>query len=505
MPVPGSVPGFSVGVVTRTRDRPLFVGRALRAVLAQTHADWRLVLVNDGGDAGALRAHLAAEGLALPPERITILDNPASRGRAAAFNQGLTALDTDFVACLDDDDSWEPDFLEALLALYAENAPLIPDLGGAASGLTAVLEDLVPGPDGPRIQILGEDGLPNAFRRSDFLLGAIAYATYRHDLYPVQWLLKRQAVADLGGFPEAFEVMEDRAFLLRFVQHWRIATLDRPLAHHHRRVRRAEDQDRSAEMNTLDNPSYDWRRFSDLALPSLATPPGAEADLPQLLRAVGASVVKELNDETSALWHKINGEAQGLHARLEAIEARVGAHPPPAPLAPPRARTAWSLWQAVGARPIGYPLGAGTPFLGRLSLSLAGAADGLLLHADPETRTFQIQVPLTGAWCALELSLAGLGRPGQALDCELILGLPGGGLFETALVVAERRLAARPRHELILRHVHAAPESGGSLRLSRRFEAADLARDPQAKFSIVLPREARNLRLRLDDLAVVTS
>lgn len=499
--------GFSVGVVTRTRDRPLFVVRALRAVLAQTHADWRIVLVNDGGDPGILRARIRAEGLEprLPPERLVILDNPTSRGRAAAFNQGLAALETDFVACLDDDDSWDPEFLTALLALHAQNAALIPDLGGVAAGVTAIREDIVTGPDGrQRIETLGEDGLPNAFRRGDFLLGPIAYATYRHDLYPVQWLLKRQAAADLGGFPDAFEVMEDRAFLLRFLQRWRIAMLDRPLAFHHRRARRAEDAGQSAEMNTLDNPSYDWRRFSDLALPTLTSPPEGPADLPTLLRAVGASVVKELNDETSALWHKINGEAQGLRARLDALEARIAGSRAPEPIDHPPQRIAWSLWTAVGARAIGYPLAVATPFLGRLSLSHAGAAEGLLLHADPQARDCQIQLPQTGAWCALELSLAGLGVAGRGLSCDLILSLPGGGLFETALVVAERRLAGKPRHALIERHVHAAPE-GAPLRLTRQFEPEALRRDPQAKFSIVLPREARNLRLRLHDLIVVAT
>src|SRR5690606_21756644 len=132
----------------------------------------------------------------------------------------------------------------------------------------------------------------------------------------------------------------------------------------------------------------------------------------------------------------------------------------------PRHRIAWSLWPAVGAAAIGYPLGVRTPFLGRLSLAHAGPAEGLLPHADPESRAFQIQVPQTGAWCALELSLAGLGVPGRGLACDLLIGLPGGGLFETALVVAERRLAGKPRHELIERHVHAAPE-GATLRLTR--------------------------------------
>lgn len=504
-----------VGIVTRTRDRPLFVVRALAAVLAQTCGDWRIVLVNDGGDPAALRAAIAAAGIApsLPPGRLAILDNPAARGRAAAFNQGLAALDTEFVACLDDDDTWHPEFLATLLALYDANAPLIPDLGGVAAGVTALREDLVVGPDGRmRIEPLGEDGLPNAFRRADFLIGPIAYATYRHDLYPVQWLLRRQAVADLGGFPERFEVMEDRAFLLRFVQHWRIATSDRRLAFHHRRVRRQGDTGQTAELNTLDNPSYDWRRFSDLALPALTTPaaaagaagaPAPGADLPGLMRAVGASIVRELNDETSALWHKVNGEAAGLRARLEALEARlvpggVAAAEATADLGRP---PAWSLWAAAGPAQIGYAIAPATPVLDRLSLSYPGTGAGLLLHADPDRRLMQLQVPQTGDWCALELALDGLGQPDRPLQSALVMALPAGGLFETALVVAERDRLGRIRSTVAETHVHAA-DAGVPLRLRRDVPAPRPDGTGVRKLSIVLPRQAANLRLWLHDWAV---
>lgn len=487
----------SVGIVTRTRDRGLFLGRALGAVLAQTHPDWRLVVVNDGGDPAALRRAVAPLLERFAPGQLTLIDNPASRGRAAAFNQGLAALDTRFVCCLDDDDSWAPDFLAELVAFHARNAPLIPDLGGVAALVTALLEDVVTGPDGaPAIVPMGEDGLPNAFHRRDFLLGPLAYATYRHDLYPVQWMLDRQAVAAAGGFPEQFEVMEDRAFLMRFLQSRRIAILDRKLAFHHRRVRRVADRGQSAELNTLDNPSYDWRRYSELAMPALTTPADApEAPLAAMVRAVGAAVLRELNDETSALWHKVHGEAAELRARLERIEARLGG-PQPAPVDP--AGALWSLWQAVGEAEIGYALGIGVPFLGRLILSHQGASEGLLFHAAPWRREAILQVPDTGPWCALELDLAGLAPAGRGLRIELAAGLAGGGLIQTAVA---RRAGFGRGFELAEAHVHAAP-GGGAIRLCRSLPAAlvDPARRP--RLSIVLPRQAANLRLHLHDLVV---
>lgn len=508
----GQPAALSVGIVTRTRDRSAFVVRALGCVLEQTYTDWHLVLVNDGGDPTALRDAIAAAGLSqrFPPGRLTILDNAGSRGRAQAFNQGLAALETDFVACLDDDDSWNPEFLQALVAFHAANAPLIADLGGVAAGVTALREDVVTDAEGRQsIVALGEDGLPNAFLRGDFLISPIAYATYRHDLYPVQWILRREAVLAAGGFPEEFEVMEDRAFLLRFLQGWRIAMLDRKLAFHHRRVRRAEDGRQSAEMNTLDNPSYDWRRFADLALPPQTVTEDAEAaDLPRLVRAVGAAVVRELNDETSALWHKVDGESAGLRARIEALEARLaGGAPMAAQLTGDpatggkTARPVWALWPAVGEERLGFGLSPGQRFCERLELSYQGAPAGLLLHADPDRKLMQLQIPQTGDWCALELVLDALAVPGRGLTCRLVLDLPAGGLFETALVESHPARNGTWRHALRDTHVHSA-EAHGPLSLSRRIDPEALAAGV-TKLSLILPRSATNLRLRLQELVVI--
>jgi len=493
-------PDPRVGVVVRTRDRPLFVTRALRAVLAQTCPAWRLVLVNDGGDAALLEAALAADGLsaAFAGGAMRVLHLPASVGRSEAFNTGVRALDTEFVCCLDDDDTWHPAFLESLLDLHDQTRPLVADLGGVASLVTAVREDLVSVEGVETLVTLGEDDLPHAFRRTDFFLNPVAYATYRHDLYPVQWMLNRAATLAAGGFPPAFSVMEDRAFLTRFLERWRVAILDRKLAFHHRRARRKGDTSQSVAMNTLDNPSYDWRLFSDLAKVPLNAEDGAEGPL---IRAAAATVIKELNDETSALWHKINGESATLRARIDALDARIGGTTAaPEVEAPPDTR-AWSLWDVVGEQDAGYVLGAGTPFLDRLSLSMTEGQPGLLMHASPTQRRLAVQVPRTQDWAAVEVSLAGLAMKGQGLRCELIVSHPQGYLFETALSLHLRDRLGRKSHVFEGSHVHSCPP-GGSLRVVRDFPAEWLARSDQPRLSIALPRQALDFRFACHDLVI---
>lgn len=500
-----------VGIVVRTRDRPLFVARALQAVLGQTSTDWALALVNDGGDAKPLNAAIEDAGLqgAFDDGRMTLMSLPRSIGRSAAFNHGARALDTQFVCCLDDDDTWDPGFVENLLAFHDQTRPLAPDLGGVACLVTAIREDIITQADGTQaIVVQGTDTLPHAFRRDDFFLNPIAYATYRHDLYPVQWMLDREAVLKAGGFPVDFSVMEDRAFMARFLQTWRVAILDQHLAFHHRRVRRSGDTTQTVDMNTLDNPSYDWRLYSDLARIAVNTPPQGPGDQPisaalagDLIRASATTIVKELNDETSALWHKLNGEAMSLRARIDTLDARLGAVDPVEDIQTAPDDREWSLWDQVGERDQGFPLSVKSPFLDRFTLSMAQDQDGLLFHASVSQRRAVVQIPATHNFAALEFSLAGLADRHGGLKVEFIIGAADGFLFQTALSLWVRDLLGRKSHVFEQSHVHSC-QPGGAIRIQRIFPADLLARTDAPKLSIILPRQARNFRLRCHDLVV---
>jgi glycosyltransferase involved in cell wall biosynthesis len=49
-----------IGVIMRTKDRPILLQRALQSVTQQTFKDWQLVIVNDGGDPGPIDDLLSA-------------------------------------------------------------------------------------------------------------------------------------------------------------------------------------------------------------------------------------------------------------------------------------------------------------------------------------------------------------------------------------------------------------------------------------------------------------
>lgn len=125
-----------VSVVIPTRNRPQSVMAAVRSALAQTVPPLEVIVVIDGPDP------VTAEALAQAGEPLVrVLQNEASRGAGAARNTGIRAARGDYVALLDDDDTWRPRKLEAQLAWVEENAP-----GPLVLGCQAAWQDGSPDP-----------------------------------------------------------------------------------------------------------------------------------------------------------------------------------------------------------------------------------------------------------------------------------------------------------------------------------------------------------------------
>lgn len=115
-------PSIVVDVITRTRDRLPLLERALLSLRAQTYSNWRLFLVNDGGDQAAISALVAT--LKLDPDRVKILHDAPTNGHphgeqlnfAAAKGSGA------FIAVLDDTNWWPESFLAEMLAAVGDKS-----------------------------------------------------------------------------------------------------------------------------------------------------------------------------------------------------------------------------------------------------------------------------------------------------------------------------------------------------------------------------------------------
>jgi glycosyltransferase involved in cell wall biosynthesis len=206
-----------VGVVVRTKSRPWFLRRTLRDILAQDYADWEVCIVNDGGVPELVEAAISeVAGPARP--RITVCHNPEATGRSAAANQGVRALQTQFVVLHDDDDLWHPSFLSRTVG-HLDETPL--DIG-----VMTRTEIVYERADGEGFVEVG---------RSPFWsdLTEITYADLLqvNRAVPISYLYRRALHDEVGYYREDLHAVEDWEFNLRTALRHHIGFLDgEPLA-----------------------------------------------------------------------------------------------------------------------------------------------------------------------------------------------------------------------------------------------------------------------------------
>lgn len=110
-----SVKAPLVSVYIPTRDRPELLKAALASVLNQSHRRIEVIVVNDGGEAGAEALVESFRSDLEPGQSLVYLYNPSSCGAPAARNQAIFSAKGDFITGLDDDDEFLPDRIEYFL------------------------------------------------------------------------------------------------------------------------------------------------------------------------------------------------------------------------------------------------------------------------------------------------------------------------------------------------------------------------------------------------------
>jgi len=204
-------PSFSI--VVPTFNRPQLLPRAVRSVLAQTRADWELLVVNDGDQD---ITPLVAEACGNDP-RVRVFRTQGRRGAALARNSGIDAARGDIVAFLDDDDEYHPDYLAAI-----EEAFRTRNLDFAWTGTTRK-RTTSRGTTETEDFIWDEDS-----QRPGALTFVLEIAT------SCGLAIRRSCLQQHGGFDAALRTSEDRDLLFRLISHGcRYASIPRPLVSVH--------------------------------------------------------------------------------------------------------------------------------------------------------------------------------------------------------------------------------------------------------------------------------
>lgn len=177
--------GRDITVLIPLYNKEAEIVRALESVAAQSVSPCEVIVVDDGSTDRSAEQVEAFKGL---PLRLIRQEN---RGVSAARNCGLKEAKTRWVALLDGDDAWRPDYLKRILELMTRH----PDCGAYATGFDILNHTTLTAANTPQ-----KEGVVNFFEE----------AMRRYVLIPSSTTLDRELALSLGGFPEGMRMGEDQ-------------------------------------------------------------------------------------------------------------------------------------------------------------------------------------------------------------------------------------------------------------------------------------------------------
>ena len=106
---------------------------AIRSVFAQTHAEWELILVDDGSTDGSLKI---ANSINDP--RVRVISDGKNKRLAGRLNEVTKLAKYDYIVRMDADDLMLPNRIETQLAVFKEN----PEIDIVTTGVFSTLNNL---------------------------------------------------------------------------------------------------------------------------------------------------------------------------------------------------------------------------------------------------------------------------------------------------------------------------------------------------------------------------
>jgi glycosyltransferase involved in cell wall biosynthesis len=194
-----------IAVIIPTCDRPHLLQRALASVAVQTRKPHEVIVVNDGSDDITSLSGFSD---------LSLVENVSYSGASAARNKGASASNADVLAFLDDDDTWDPTYLEICESIvHTRGANLV------LSAFNKV------GMNGTRAP---EKVPPSRLRASDWLVR-------NQGLRGSNLFIARHLFDAVGGFDEMLPAMNDMDLAIRLAEHpaLRYARQPDPLVNFH--------------------------------------------------------------------------------------------------------------------------------------------------------------------------------------------------------------------------------------------------------------------------------
>lgn len=188
-------------VVVTTFNGERFIDATMVSILGQTHRNLELVVVDDGSTDGTLAIlDKITDG------RVRVI-RQSNMGHSAALNAGASACHGDYVAISDHDDISHPERVQRQIAYLLRN-PRCALVGTQYETIDECGRVL-----GPNTVPIGHRAITEELRaQGDCIAGPSV-------------MIRRQALAEVGGYRSLFDVAQDYDLVLRLSENWQLANL----------------------------------------------------------------------------------------------------------------------------------------------------------------------------------------------------------------------------------------------------------------------------------------
>ena len=208
-----------VSVIVPLYNKAPYVKRALESIASQSLTDFEVVVVDDGSTDGGdeIVRHF-------PDPRLRFI-HQQNAGPAAARNWGLAHAIAPYVAFLDADDGWRPEFLENQASILDAH----PEFASASSGWVDLPQGVESG------TVWSRRGVTEGIWRTSKETPARIFSSVHTYMHPCCLLVRADIMRSVGGFHEhGCRYAEDAIPLLRLIVNHAVYLHFQPLVELHR-------------------------------------------------------------------------------------------------------------------------------------------------------------------------------------------------------------------------------------------------------------------------------
>ena len=196
-----------VSIIIPTHNRASLLTGAIESVLAQTYADFDVIVVDDGST-----DNTADVMSRIRDDRLTYHRLTEHGGAANARNVGIEKTHGSLLAFQDSDDAWAPDKLERQIKALASAA------NHAAVCVCSIERNLF----GRMDEVRWKKGEMTSEETTAQIAGGVGYAT-------PALLIRREALDRVGGFDTRLPRLQDYELTLRIARHYNFVMMDEVL------------------------------------------------------------------------------------------------------------------------------------------------------------------------------------------------------------------------------------------------------------------------------------